>query len=89
VEVKVLGVGCAKCKQLYEAAGKAIAQAGIAATLVKVEKIDEIKVYRVLSMPALVINEKVRAAGRIPETREIVAWLMTATQEEEESTKEA
>ena len=89
MEVKVLGIGCAKCKQLYEEARKAIAQAGISATLVKVEKLDEIMGYRVLSTPALVINEKVRAAGRIPEAREIVTWLATAAQEEEESPKEA
>jgi len=83
MEVKILGIGCANCKRLYEEARKAIAQSGIEATLVKVEKIDEIKGYRILSTPALVINEKVKAAGRIPEAREIVTWLMNAAVEDE------
>jgi len=89
MEVKVLGMGCDRCKQLYAATKTAIAQSGVEAILTKVEKVEEIKVYKLMATPALVINEKVRSAGRIPEAREIVGWLTTAAMEEEESAKEA
>ena len=42
MDVKVLGTGCAKCKKLYAEAEKAVAASGVAASLLKVEKIDEI-----------------------------------------------
>ncbi len=37
-----------------------------AATLEKVEQIDEIMKYGVMMTPALVVNEQVKSTGRIP-----------------------
>ncbi len=78
MNVKVLGTGCARCKQLYAEAQKAVQQAGVAATLEKIEKIDEIMRFGVMMTPALVIEGEVKCAGRIPSAQEIVAWLTTA-----------
>ncbi len=75
MKVKVLGVGCAKCKDLYHEVEKAIASAGVAAGLEKVEKLDEIMKYEVLVTPALVLDEEVKASGRIPPVAEIVSWI--------------
>jgi small redox-active disulfide protein 2 len=82
MEIKVLGTGCPKCKKLYEEAGKAVAQAGVEATLAKVEKIDEIIKYGVMMTPALVVAGEVKCAGRIPKLAEIVTWLTTAAGKE-------
>jgi small redox-active disulfide protein 2 len=78
MEIKVLGTGCPKCKKLYEEAQKAIARAGIEATLSKVEKIDEILKYAVMMTPALVVAGEVKCAGRVPKVDEMVTWLTTA-----------
>jgi len=78
MDIKILGTGCAKCKKLYEEADKAIRQLGIAATIAKVEQINEIMTYKVLMTPALVINGEVKVAGRIPTTAELANWLTTA-----------
>lgn len=78
MKIKVLGTGCAKCKKLYAEAEKAVAQSGQPAELEKVEKIDEIMKYGVMMTPALVIDEEVKAAGRIPGAPEIVSWITTA-----------
>jgi small redox-active disulfide protein 2 len=78
MKIKVLGTGCAKCKQLYAQAEKAIVASGIGAALEKVEKIDDIMKYGVMMTPALVIDEQVKASGRIPPAAEIVAWMTTA-----------
>ena len=78
MKIKILGTGCAKCKLLYAEAQKAIASSGMAVELEKVERIDDIMKYGVMMTPALVIDEQVKASGRIPPTSEIVSWIMTA-----------
>lgn len=82
IEIKVLGPGCSNCKRLYNEAEKAVHQLGIAATLCKVEDIQEIMAYRTLATPALVINGMVKCAGRIPSVAEITSWLATAANEQ-------
>jgi small redox-active disulfide protein 2 len=68
VEIKVLGPGCANCKRLYQEAERAVKEAGVAATLTKVESMEEIAGYGILRTPGLVIDGKVVASGRIPLT---------------------
>ncbi len=85
IDIKVLGSGCPNCRRLYAEAEKAVAQCGFSATLSKVEDIAEIMAYRILAMPALVINGEVKSAGRIPQASEIVTWLTTATAKNEVS----
>jgi small redox-active disulfide protein 2 len=78
MKIKVLGTGCPKCKKLYAEAEKAVAASGIAAQLEKIEKIDDIMKYGVMMTPALVIDEEVKASGRIVPASEIVSWITTA-----------
>jgi small redox-active disulfide protein 2 len=78
MEVKVLGTGCAKCNKLYEQAKQGIAEAGVAADLVKVEKMADIMAYAVMLTPALVVNDEVKSSGRIPSPSEIAGWLRAA-----------
>jgi small redox-active disulfide protein 2 len=78
IEIKVLGPGCARCKQLYGEAERAIAQLAAPATLTKVEDVKDIMAYKILATPALVIDGEVKSAGRIPNAAEIVSWLATA-----------
>jgi len=82
MDVRVLGTGCAKCKKLHEEAQKALASAGVTATLTKVESIDEIITFGVLMTPALVVAGEVKAAGRIPSQAEMVAWIVNAVAQE-------
>ena len=83
MDIKVLGPGCANCKRLYEEADKAVRQLAMKATITKVEKFEEMAPYKIMLTPALVINGKVKAAGRIPNAAEITTWLATAAMEEE------
>jgi len=78
MKIRVLGTGCPKCKKLYSEAEKAIASSGVKAELEKVEKIEEIIKYGVMATPGLVIDEEVKASGRIPQSGEIVSWITTA-----------
>lgn len=78
MKIKVLGTGCPKCKKLYAEAEKAVASAGVAAEIEKVEKIEDIMKFGVMMTPALVIDEEVKASGRIAPASEIVTWITTA-----------
>lgn len=71
MEIKVLGPGCPKCKTLEKATLEAVAQAGVDATVSKVEDIVEIMNYGVMQTPALVIDGKVVVKGRVPSVDDI------------------
>jgi len=75
MQVKILGIGCPKCKRLEELAREAARETEVEASFVKVTDVPGIMAYPILGTPALVINEQVKSAGRIPQKAEIVAWM--------------
>jgi small redox-active disulfide protein 2 len=79
MRIEILGPGCANCKRLFQEAERAVAQSGVAATLAKVEAMEEIASYGILRTPGLVIDGKVVASGRIPLTPEIVSMIEAAS----------
>jgi small redox-active disulfide protein 2 len=72
LHVKVLGSGCANCQRLETETRAALEAAQLPFELTKVTDYAEIAGYGVLSTPALVINEQVVSAGRIPSRAKIV-----------------
>ena len=78
MEIKVLGTGCPNCKRLDKLTRQAVAELGVDATVVKVEDLDQILAYDILSTPALVIDEHVVVSGRVPRKNEIAAWIQAA-----------
>ncbi len=75
MEIKILGMGCAKCKRLEELAHEAVKEAGIEATITHITNMQQIMAYPILSTPGLVIDEQVKVSGRLPRKEEIIAWL--------------
>ncbi len=71
MEIKVLGTGCARCKSLEKVTTKAVQELNLDATVEKVEDIQKIMEYAVMSTPALVINEKVIMSGQVPKITEM------------------
>jgi small redox-active disulfide protein 2 len=75
MEIKILGTGCSKCKTLEERTRKVVTENMIDANVVKVEEIGEIMKFNIMSTPALVVDGKVVAKGRIPSVDEIKQFL--------------
>ena len=65
MKIQVLGSGCARCKQLVANAEKAVAALGVATPVEKVEDVREIMKFGVMVTPALVVDGKVRATGKV------------------------
>lgn len=76
LKIKILGSGCANCKKLEAVARDAATTAGLEADFEKVTDMKAILAYDILSTPALVINDKVVASGRIPTKAEVLQWLV-------------
>ena len=76
VKIEVLGSGCANCRKLEANARDAVGLAGVEAEIVKVTDYAEIAARGVMNTPGLVIDGKVKSAGRIPSARDIAEWLV-------------
>ncbi len=75
--IKILGTGCPKCKLLEQVARDAVAQLWIEAEVVKVQDMEDIMQYDIMTTPALVIDDKVIVAGRVPSKDEMEKLLQS------------
>lgn len=74
-DIKVLGTGCANCRNTIKLIEEVAAEMGVAITLGKVEDLPEILKYGVMSTPGVVVDGKVVHAGGIPDRAKISTWL--------------
>ena len=74
MDIKVLGTGCANCKNTLALIDEVAKTKGAAITLSKVEDIKDIMGYGVMSTPGVVINGKVVHAGGMPSRDKVAQW---------------
>ena len=75
MKIEVLGSGCARCKTLEKNTREAVASAGIDAEVVKVEDMNAIMAYQIMSTPAIAVDGKVVSTGKLLTAEEIVPLL--------------
>jgi small redox-active disulfide protein 2 len=75
MKIEILGMGCANCNKLYENALEAVKLSGKEVEVTKVEEIQRIMTYGVLSTPALVVDGVVKIAGKVPKADQIMEWI--------------
>lgn len=71
LNIKILGTGCPKCKNLEKLTTEVVTENGYDAEITKEEDIVRIMNYGVMGTPGLVVNEKVLISGRVPSKDEI------------------
>jgi small redox-active disulfide protein 2 len=77
--IQVLGTGCKKCITLKSNVDAAIKELGVDATVEKIENINDIVNFGVMSTPALVIDGQVKFVGKVASADEIKRLLTTQT----------
>ena len=80
--IKVLGAGCKSCHEQYENAKQAVKDMGLSVEVEYITDMQKVMEYGVMSMPSLVVNEKVVAMGRVLKVNEVVTLLQKLERQE-------
>jgi small redox-active disulfide protein 2 len=75
MEIKILGTGCPRCQEVEKRTIDTLAEMNVAADVQKVTDIKKIMEYKILGTPGLVINGRVKCAGKIPAKSQIKQWI--------------
>ena len=75
LEIKVLGTGCARCKELERMCFDVVAENNITADIQKVTELKEIMSYGIMQTPGLVINGVVKLSGKLPTSSTLLQWM--------------
>ncbi len=76
MKIKILGTGCANCHKLLENTKKAIEEEKLKDIEIEhIQEIEKIIEYGVMSNPSIIIDEEIKASGKIPKVEEIRSWL--------------
>lgn len=73
--IKVLSAGCKSCHEQYENAKQAVKDMGLDLEIEYITDMQNVMEYGVMSMPALVVNEKVVSMGKVLKAADVVALL--------------
>jgi len=73
--IKVLGAGCKSCHEQFESAKKAVEELGLSVEVEYITDMEKVMAYGVMSMPAIVINEKVVSMGKVLKSAEVIKLL--------------
>lgn len=71
VSIKVLGAGCKSCHEMYENTKEAVKNAGLSVEVEYITDMERVMGYGVMSMPGLVVNEKVVSMGKVLKAAEV------------------
>jgi small redox-active disulfide protein 2 len=75
MNVKVLGTGCASCRNTIKLVETVAREKGVDIQLEKVEEMQDIMRYGIMSTPGVVIDGKVVHAGGMPSRQKVEGWL--------------
>jgi small redox-active disulfide protein 2 len=78
MQIKVLGTGCCSCGTTIKLIEQVAKEKGVAVDLQKVDDLQQIMSYGVMSTPGVVIDGKVVHAGGTPGREKIEKWLSGA-----------
>lgn len=84
MNIKILGTGCARCRQLEKTTREVVKELGIDAIIEEVKDMRQILAYNILTTPGLVINEQVVSSGKLPAKAEMTQLVINALAKEEQ-----
>ena len=69
--IKVLGAGCKSCHEQYENAAAAARALNLPVEVEYITDMEKVMAYGVMSMPAIVVNDKVVSMGKVLKTADV------------------
>lgn len=72
--VKVLGIGCANCKNTAKLIQEVAAEKGVEIELEKIEDMQEILTYKLMATPGVVIDGELVHSGGVPSRTKVEGW---------------
>lgn len=73
-EIKILGTGCANCRNTQALVEAVARDKGVAIRIEKVETLPEIMAYGVMATPGVVIDGVVVHGGGVPAREKVERW---------------
>ena len=71
MEIKVVGPGCANCKNLLQKTQDAVKELNSDAEIIYVTEMEDIVGAGIMRTPGLIVNGKIKVMGRVPSVKEI------------------
>jgi len=78
MEIKILGTGCTKCKNLDRKVRELVDSHNIDAEVFYVNDLDEMINAGIMMTPGLVINNEVKSIGIVPKNEQMLTWINEA-----------
>lgn len=75
MKIEVLGTGCTTCNTVEAVVREAVAKSGVDIQVIKVSDRMEIAKAGVLMTPAVIVDDQVKIAGKIPEIGDVLNWI--------------
>ena len=73
--IKILGAGCKSCHEQYEQAQKAVDAMRLPVEVEYITDMRKVMEYGVMSMPAIVVNERVVSMGKVLKAADVTKLL--------------
>jgi len=87
MKIKILGPGCARCRQLESTVKEVVTELGVEAMIEEVKDVKKIMEYPILTTPGLVLNEELVSSGQVPNKSEVTQLIINALDKEEKAKK--
>lgn len=75
MKIEILGSCCSNCEKLQKLTEEVVKESSFSADVEKVSDMQKIMGYGVMRTPAIVVNGKVKAMGRVPGKDEIKKFI--------------
>ena len=79
MDIKVLGLGCSKCRITVEMIQRVAQAADVPVTITKIEDPDEIQRLGVKATPAVMVGDRIVHSGGLPSHEAVLSWLQPQT----------
>lgn len=73
--MKVLGAGCKSCHEQYESCKAAVKELGMKLEVEYITDMEKVMGYGIMSMPGIVVNEKVVSMGKVLKPADVIKLL--------------